>query len=71
MNQQTAIECNEIASVKEFKNEYQYAIDRMNSALGRKEIVYWCHRVSELRQVMENSGTTHKSLYQGSYSGIG
>ena len=56
MNQQT---------MEEFKTEYDKALFKMHSASGRKEAVYWCHRASELKQVMES-----KSLYQAGYSGI-
>ena len=75
MNQQTASECNEIASVKEqMLTEYESALDKMNSASGRKEIIYWAHRATELKQVMESRASEvslTKSLYQAGYSGIG
>ena len=49
----------------QLKAEYDKCIFNVETAKGRKQAVYWAHRATELKQIMES-----KSVYQGGYSGI-
>ena len=52
-------------TLDQFKAEYDKALFKMQAASGRKEAVYWCHRATELRQVMNNIDE-----YKYEYSGL-
>ena len=45
--------------------EYEECIFNVETAKGRKQAVYWAHRATELKQVMDS-----RNAYKYEYSGI-